>query len=157
MTRAGPGVDRLRELGASAATADAFDRQALRDAIAAAAPDVVIDQLTWLPANPADIIKPMPNDTRLHEEGGGNLFPALAQRREGGSREEDRRDKIDVDHGPELRFRDVFQTAGPDAAGVVDEDVKAAEGGKCLFERRGAAFGRRDIGYNAVDFGAPGL
>src|SRR5688572_12143477 len=59
--------------------------------------------------------------------------PALVQRRESGSREEDRRDKIDVDHGPKLRFRDVLQTAGPDAAGVVDEDVEAAEGAKCLF------------------------
>jgi phosphotransferase system, enzyme I, PtsP len=57
MTRAGPGVDRLRELGASASAADAFDRQAVRDAIAAAAPDVVIDQLTWLPADPANVIK----------------------------------------------------------------------------------------------------
>ena len=76
MTRAGPGVDRLREVGASASTADAFHRQAVRDAIASAAPDVVIDQLTWLPADPADIIKSIPNDTRLHEEGGGNLFVA---------------------------------------------------------------------------------
>lgn len=79
MTRSGAGVDRLRELGASASTVDAFDRQAVHDAIAAAAPDVVIDQLTWLPANPADIIKSMPNDTRLHQEGGGNLFAAAEE------------------------------------------------------------------------------
>jgi nucleoside-diphosphate-sugar epimerase len=79
LTRGGPGVDRLRELGASASTADAFDRQAVRDAIAAAAPDVVIDQLTWLPANPAEIIKSMPNDTRLHKEGGANLFAAAEE------------------------------------------------------------------------------
>jgi len=76
MTRAGPGVDRLRELGAVASNTDAFDPGAVRDAIAAAAPDVVIDQLTWLPANPADLIKAMPNDTRLHREGGGNLLAA---------------------------------------------------------------------------------
>lgn len=79
MTRGGAGVGLLREVGASASTADAFDRQAVRDAIAAAAPDVVIDQLTWLPADPADIIKAMPNDTRLHEEGGGNLFVAAEE------------------------------------------------------------------------------
>ena len=79
MTRAGPGVDRLRELGALISTADAFDPQAVRNAIAAAAPDVVIDQLTWLPANPADIIKSMPNDTRLHREGGGNLLTAAKE------------------------------------------------------------------------------
>lgn len=76
MTRAGPGVDRLRELGAVPSNADAFDPGAVRDAIAAVAPDVVIDQLTWLPANPADLIKAMPNDTRLHREGSGNLLAA---------------------------------------------------------------------------------
>lgn len=79
MTRAGPGVDRLRELGARASTADAFDRRAVREAIADAAPDVVIDQLTWLPPNPADIIKAMPNDTRLHKEGGANLLAAAEE------------------------------------------------------------------------------
>lgn len=79
MTRAGPGVHRLRELGASASTADAFDRQSVRDAIAAAAPDVVIDQLTMLPADPADIIKTMPKDTQLHEVGGANLLAAAEE------------------------------------------------------------------------------
>ncbi|MCA1407241.1 NAD(P)-dependent oxidoreductase [Ensifer sp. IC3342] len=76
MTRPGPGSDRLRELGAQGSFADAFDPQAVHRAIEAAAPDVVIDQLTWLPANPADIIKSMPNDTRLHREGGANLIAA---------------------------------------------------------------------------------
>ena len=76
MTLAGPGVDRLRELGAIASTADAFDSKAVRDAIESAAPDVVIDQLTVLPANPADVIKSLPRDTRLHLEGGGNLLAA---------------------------------------------------------------------------------
>lgn len=76
MTRAGPGLDVLREVGARASIADAFNPQAVLDAVAAASPDVVIDQLTWLPANPADIIRSMPNDTRLHREGGGNLLAA---------------------------------------------------------------------------------
>ncbi|AOK37806.1 NAD-dependent epimerase/dehydratase family protein [Burkholderia cenocepacia] len=76
MTRAGAGVDRLRELGASVSVADAFDPKAVHTAIDAASPDVVIDELTWLPATPADIIKSMPNDTRLHREGGGNLLAA---------------------------------------------------------------------------------
>jgi nucleoside-diphosphate-sugar epimerase len=76
MTRAGSGVDRLRELGAEPAIADAFDPEAVLSAIDAAAPDVVIDQLTWLPANPADILKSLPNDTRLRREGGRNLLSA---------------------------------------------------------------------------------
>lgn len=83
MTRAGIGEHRLRELGAGVSIADAFDADAVRDAIDAAAPDVVIDQLTWLPADPADLIRSMPNDTRLHREGGGNL---LAAAREAGVR-----------------------------------------------------------------------
>jgi putative NAD(P)-binding protein len=76
MTSAGAGVDRLRELGAEPSCADAFDAGAVRSAIKAASPDVVIDQLTWLPANPADIIRSMPDDTRLHREGGGILLSA---------------------------------------------------------------------------------
>ncbi|HET6159929.1 MAG TPA: NAD(P)-dependent oxidoreductase [Dongiaceae bacterium] len=79
MTHLSPGVDRLRELGAEAANADAFDPKAVRNAIEAAVPDVVIDQLTWLPANPADIIKSLPNDTRLRREGGGNLLAAARE------------------------------------------------------------------------------
>jgi nucleoside-diphosphate-sugar epimerase len=78
MTRAGRGVDRLRELGAQPSFADAFDRTAVRAAIEAASPDVVIDQLTWLPADPADIMKSLPNDTRLRRDGGGNLISAAA-------------------------------------------------------------------------------
>ena len=74
MTRAGPGVDRLRELGAEASTADDFDPKAVLNAIEAAAPDLVIDQLTWLPPNPADLVKSLPNDTRLRRDGGANLL-----------------------------------------------------------------------------------
>jgi hypothetical protein len=80
MTTAGPSVDRLRELGAEASSAGAFDPRAVRAAIEVASPDVVIDQLTWLSANPADIIRSMPNDTRLHREGGGNLLAAVVAR-----------------------------------------------------------------------------
>lgn len=76
MTRAGPGFDRLRELGAEASTADAFDAKAVLNAMEAAAPGVVIDQLTWLPPNPADLLKSLPNDTRLRRDGGANLLSA---------------------------------------------------------------------------------
>ena len=76
MTRSGGRIDRLRELGAAVTYADAFDAEAVRSAIKQAAPDVVIDQLTWLPANPTEIIKSLPNDTRLRREGGANLLAA---------------------------------------------------------------------------------
>src|SRR5262249_25609481 len=56
-----------------------FDKSAVRTAIAEASPDIVIDQLSSLPANPADILKCIPNDTRLHREGGGNLLAAARE------------------------------------------------------------------------------
>jgi nucleoside-diphosphate-sugar epimerase len=76
MTRSGAGVHRLREVGASVSRTDAFDANAVRAAVEAAAPDVVIDQLTWLPANPAEIIKSLANDTRLHRVGSAALLAA---------------------------------------------------------------------------------
>src|SRR5215469_10793398 len=79
MTRNKQGVDHLRELGASATIVDAFDPRAVRAAIEAASPDVVIDQLSSLPADPVEILKSIPSDTRLHREGGGNLLGAVRE------------------------------------------------------------------------------
>jgi len=79
MTHAGRGGDCLRELGAEAAEADAFDSTAVRTAIEAASPDVVIDQLTSLPDNAAEVLKFIPEDTRLHREGGSNLLTAAQE------------------------------------------------------------------------------
>jgi 2-alkyl-3-oxoalkanoate reductase len=79
MTRAGRGGDRLRELGAVPSNVDAFDSTAVRAAIKAASPDAVIDQLSSLPVNPADILKSIPDDTRLHREGGSNLLAAARE------------------------------------------------------------------------------
>ena len=76
MTRKGPGAIRLLELGAKVSYVDAFDADAVYQAMAEVAPDVVIDQLTLLPSNPADILTFIPEDTRLHREGGGNIFKA---------------------------------------------------------------------------------
>jgi nucleoside-diphosphate-sugar epimerase len=76
MTRSVSGANLLKELGAEVSPADAFNQSEVFRAMEAASPDVVINQLTWLPANPAEIIKSMPNDTRLHREGGGNLLAA---------------------------------------------------------------------------------
>ena len=76
MTRPGPRADTLRELGATVSFADAFDAESVHYAVKVASPDVVIDELTSLPANAIDIIKSVPNDTRLHREGGANLLAA---------------------------------------------------------------------------------
>lgn len=48
MTRPGPGVDRLRGLSAETSTADSFDAADVLEAIEAAEPDILMDQLTWL-------------------------------------------------------------------------------------------------------------
>lgn len=76
MARGKRGIDSLRELGAEPVIADAFDPRAVRTAVEEASPDVVIDQLTSLPANPADILASMPDDTRLRRDGGDNLLAA---------------------------------------------------------------------------------
>jgi nucleoside-diphosphate-sugar epimerase len=79
MTRSKRGIDRLREVGAEASSTDAFDLRAVRSAVEAASPDVVIDQLTSLPTDPAEILKSIPDDTRLHREGGANLLAAAQE------------------------------------------------------------------------------
>jgi nucleoside-diphosphate-sugar epimerase len=79
MTRSKRGIDRLREVGADVSNTDAFDLRAVRGAIETVSPDVVIDQLTSLPADPADVLKSIPDDTRLHREGGANLLAAARE------------------------------------------------------------------------------
>lgn len=76
MTRKGNGVNRLKEVGANVVFVDAFDQKAVKSAIEIAEPDIVIDQLTWLPANPAEIINSLPDDTRLKQIGSANLLAA---------------------------------------------------------------------------------
>jgi hypothetical protein len=58
---------------------------------------------------------------------------------------------------PAARLRPFLPTTNPHRAGVVHKDIKAAESGKSLHERYGAAFGGRDIRRYAVDLSAPGL
>ncbi len=79
-----------------------------------------------------------------------------AQSGQRGARQQDRRDKIDVDHGLQLGFGRVLETPGPDAAGVVHEDVEAAERVDSLLDRCRAAVWRRYIGSDAPD-GRAGL
>jgi nucleoside-diphosphate-sugar epimerase len=76
MTRSARGVELLRALGATASMTDALDARAVSAAIAAAAPHVVIDQLSSLPADPGKLLKGIPGDTRLHSDGGSNLLAA---------------------------------------------------------------------------------
>jgi nucleoside-diphosphate-sugar epimerase len=76
MTRSEAGVQKIRRLGASVAQVSAFDAAAVERAIQSAQPEVVVDELTALPANPADMPAAAPGDRKLRLEGGGNLHRA---------------------------------------------------------------------------------
>ncbi len=77
MTRHDDRAAVLRELGAAAVVLDALDAQALEDAVAAARPEVVVHQLTALPAkldpNRAGVYDAT---NRLRTEGTANLLAA---------------------------------------------------------------------------------
>jgi nucleoside-diphosphate-sugar epimerase len=69
-------VRNLIALGAKVAEADAFDAAAVEQALSQAAAEMVIDQLTSLPKDPADIAAAAAGDRRLRLEGGGYLYRA---------------------------------------------------------------------------------
>jgi nucleoside-diphosphate-sugar epimerase len=76
MTRSESGSERLAALGAAVERIDAFDSSAVMEALRRSSPEVVIDQLTALPKNPAALASAFPHDRRLRLEGGGNVHAA---------------------------------------------------------------------------------
>jgi len=64
------------EQGAAAELANAFEAPSVERALRRADPEIVIDQLTALPKDPADMHRYLPGDTKLRLEGGGNLHRA---------------------------------------------------------------------------------
>jgi nucleoside-diphosphate-sugar epimerase len=78
MTRSAGKAAELRARGAAVAIVDAFDARALRDAVVAARPDVVIHQLTDLPqvVDPASLGEALARNARLRIEGTPNLVAA---------------------------------------------------------------------------------
>jgi nucleoside-diphosphate-sugar epimerase len=76
MTQSDTGAKKLAALGASPTIADAFDRAAIEKALRQSRPEVVIDELTLLPKNPADMGAYSARDRKLRLEGGGNLHQA---------------------------------------------------------------------------------
>jgi nucleoside-diphosphate-sugar epimerase len=75
MTQTEDGAKRLRTQGAEAAIVNAFDAVAVEAALRPGF-EVVIDELTALPKNPADMSEAAPGDRKLRLEGGGNLHRA---------------------------------------------------------------------------------
>jgi nucleoside-diphosphate-sugar epimerase len=76
MSRSEASAKSLTELGATVATANAFDEPSLRNALRQSEADVVINQLTSLPKDPSQIAAAIPGDRKLRLEGGGNLLRA---------------------------------------------------------------------------------
>jgi nucleoside-diphosphate-sugar epimerase len=77
-TRSAAKAAEIEKLGAKAAVVDVFDAAALKAAVAAAKPDVVIHQLTDLPdsSDPAVISKSLEANARIRIEGTYNLIVA---------------------------------------------------------------------------------
>jgi nucleoside-diphosphate-sugar epimerase len=75
--------ERIRELGATPAVADAFDADAVRAAVESAAPDVVVNELTDLdrPLNPRKYAEWLEGTNRLRREGTRNLVAAAGTAR----------------------------------------------------------------------------
>jgi len=78
-TRGGAGAARIREAGGSVATCDVFDLPGFTEAVAAAGPEVVINQLTSLPPK----FEPGKEgfyeaNNRIRSEGGDNVIEATA-------------------------------------------------------------------------------
>ena len=76
MTRSERGTEQLQALGAKVISIDAFDYKQVKEALQQVAPEAVIDMLTFLPKNLADMPKAFPGDRKLRLEGGGHLFAA---------------------------------------------------------------------------------
>jgi nucleoside-diphosphate-sugar epimerase len=78
MTRSEHKTTLLREWGAEPVVCDAFDRDAVRDAVVGARPDVVIHELTDIPdaIDPRKFAEQFENTDRLRTEGTRNLVDA---------------------------------------------------------------------------------
>jgi len=76
MTRTPEKADRLRELGAEPVVCDVFDAEALREAVVAAAPELVMHQLTDLPDEAGLIPEFVSRNNRIRTEGTRNLIAA---------------------------------------------------------------------------------
>lgn len=73
MSQSETGAKKLSDQGATPVIADAFDSAAVERALKDCKAEVVIDELTSLPKNPAEMGAYAAGDRRLRLEGGGNL------------------------------------------------------------------------------------
>jgi nucleoside-diphosphate-sugar epimerase len=76
MTRSQEKADRLRALGAEPVVCDVFDANALRDAVTASTPELVMDELTDLPDDVSQLRQFSGRNDRMRSEGTRNLLAA---------------------------------------------------------------------------------
>jgi nucleoside-diphosphate-sugar epimerase len=76
MSRDEAGTQKLVDMGVTVAIVNAFDGAAVEQALRRSQAEVVIDQLTALPKDPAGYAAAFPSDRKLRLEGGGNLHRA---------------------------------------------------------------------------------
>ena len=76
LTNSDRGERAISELGAVTVRASAFDAESVERALRRFQPEVVIDELTFLPADPTRMAEAAPEDRRIRLEGGGNLHRA---------------------------------------------------------------------------------
>ena len=76
MARSAGGPQRQSGTGVDFVQVDAFNPESVNAAIQRSSPDIVVDLLTSLPKNPADLPKAFPQDRKLRLEGGANLYTA---------------------------------------------------------------------------------
>jgi nucleoside-diphosphate-sugar epimerase len=75
-TRSESKAEMLRGLGAEPVVLDVYDAEALRDAVVAFGPDLVMHQLTDLPDDPAEVPSFQAANARMRDEGTANLIAA---------------------------------------------------------------------------------
>jgi nucleoside-diphosphate-sugar epimerase len=75
-TRSSAKAKAIAQMGAEPVVVDVFDRPSLAEAVRAAAPQVIIHQLTDLPDDPGSLATALPHNARIRIEGTRNLVDA---------------------------------------------------------------------------------
>ena len=76
MTRSAESAKKLADLGAKTVELSAYDAEGVAQALRTSGAEVVIDELTALPADPMQMKDYAAGDRKLRLEGGGNLYRA---------------------------------------------------------------------------------
>ena len=76
ISRRASSLENLAKLGSTILEVDVFDSTAVERAMRESQAEAVIDEITSLPATPAELGNALPGDRKVRIEGGGNLHRA---------------------------------------------------------------------------------